>query len=471
MNSFRTLCAITLLALAVRAITFSNFTSLHERFRQPDSLDYHYAALYIKHGYGMTEPGKNRPLFWRTPGYPAYLATFYQAFNAPAAAKLSYARHALNYALWTQIIICSLLPILVYLLAYSMFANTTISLISAFLVAISPGFVLTSGYLLTDGLGSLLFILFLLFFWRAFFQHKKRSLFFACAAALALGVYTWFRPMGQFIGIAATAFALFSPLPWRKKTVHAALFLAVFLMSLAPWAIRNYRLTGDYFFCPLGGLYLNVFCAPKIMARVKNIPLETAHKNLTHAAAQELHYEIERRTAVGDSRIVCGENWCMKTAWPIISSHPLYFLWDWLIQVLKTTFDLHSSQFVYFARNTFWYDPLIEYLGEKTSDVLWKEKISFTMRIIAWLELILSLFVWSGLLGGTWFFLIKNKNSLRSAWLMITFFSIITVCQSGGYGYARLRLPIEPLMMIGAAAFWWWYLKGTRARSVNNQRL
>src|SRR5437870_3535203 len=58
-----------LIALFVRLVTFIFFIQPEMRYQQPDSNDYHTAALCITYGHGMQYPN-GTSIFWRTPGYP-----------------------------------------------------------------------------------------------------------------------------------------------------------------------------------------------------------------------------------------------------------------------------------------------------------------------------------------------------------------------------------------------------------------
>ncbi len=62
-----------------------------------------------------------------------------------------------------------------------------------------------------------------------------------------------------------------------------------------------------------------------------------------------------------------------EAALPIIWAHPFYFIYDWIKEVLKTTFDLYSSQLVKFADKTFHWDPIEEFLAEKVVLALWAQ--------------------------------------------------------------------------------------------------
>lgn len=321
----------------------------------------------------------------------------------------------------------------------------------------------------------LLFILFLTLLYHSFQfahetdLHKKTVLIrhpylLLIAAAAILGVYTWIRPMGQFMAILAAGMLLLSKGNWGSRFKKLFCFLLVFFVTIFPWIWRNHKLTGEWFFCPLFGLYLNAFNAPKILSRVENIPLIDAHKKLSLAANDHILSVMAQRQAAGDRRVVCTENECMHTAWPLIAAHPGYFIYDWLVEAAKTTFDLYASQLVAFAGNCFKWDPLVEYLDEKIKKCLYEQPMHWSMRALAWIEFISAILLWIGIVGGVLVFMVNalwKRNwslfySYGLLWLKTGIFIGAVALQTGGFGYARLRLPIESLMLILGITFWWW---------------
>jgi hypothetical protein len=60
---------------ALRAAVFFFYVQHEQRYQQPDSGDYHIYATTIVTNSIM-------PRYWRTPGYPVYLAPFYAFFLA-----------------------------------------------------------------------------------------------------------------------------------------------------------------------------------------------------------------------------------------------------------------------------------------------------------------------------------------------------------------------------------------------------
>jgi len=464
--SWRAALILTLAALILRLGVFHGYLAHEERYCQSDSVDYHVSAWCVSHGFGMHRPDTKRPIFWRTPGYPAYLAPFYSLFGPEWTSRFEDYKAAQSAALTLQCIIASAAPVIAYMIALGITNIPIIASITAWATAVHPGFVLASGYHLTDGIAVVLFLLFLLLYLTGFvlwFEENSplNTLQIICSA-IPLALYTWMRPMGLFVGIGAALFLLAARGSWRDKLIILTSFFLLFGILLAPWFIRNYLLTSTLFFCPLFGLYLNVFNAPKILARIDAIPLDEAHRRLTYDAGVLTAQAWAEAQQAGTGLIPVGEQICFKTAWPLIVNHPWFFFYDWTIEVLKTTFDLYSYQLVALATNAFKWDPLVEFLPEKLAATLWSSPIPLSFRLIAWLELAWMLFVWSGIFIGVWRYIIRPAISktvqnphVTALWIKGLFFIAIVVGQTGGFGYARLRLPIEPLISILGCMGWY----------------
>ena len=460
------------ISFLLRAAVFLFFIQPHGYYKQPDSVDYHTSAASIAYGVGMHRPDNGEPIFWRTPGYPLYLAFFYTLFglksfdfkaNAPAQST----------SIWIQILFSSLIPIIIFFLAFMLTQTYLIAWASSLVAVFHPGMVLASTYLLTEGIALVFFYLFLLFLYPSTRPNglpqdergkkKQRNWIVSITlAALMLSVYTWMRPMGEIIAIVSTGLLLFCARgSWKISFKKGTLFFLVFFASISPWYVRNYQLTGEWFFCPTSGPYFNCFCAPKILRRISNKPLEECHKLLQQAAGIELH---KKRIALQGTGTFVSPLVCKKVAVPLLLAHPWYFMYDWAKEVVKTTFDLYASQLVAMANGSYFYDPIEEFLTEKIAACLYAEQMPLFMRLVAWLEFIFSLFLWFGIFAGSWLFLIKPlffKSSTfikKMQWLWFTTGIMIgaAIAPSGGFGYARLRLPVEPLLIILSLTFWYW---------------
>jgi Dolichyl-phosphate-mannose-protein mannosyltransferase len=369
-SNWKNLSLLFLIAFLVRGSTFLFFVQDQERYRQPDSHDYHISAIGLAIGRGMYHIQTNKPIFWRTPGYPAYLSLFYRLYgitnpqfgaNAPAQKA----------SIWFQILLCSFIPILTFFLAFHLTKSLTIAWITGLIFTFHIGFILSSCYLLTDALASVLFTLFLLAFYYAFSfigetqQKKQNQLLFIFLAAILLALYTWMRPHGEFIALLVLFILALCHCTWQQKLLKIIIFGLTFFMCIFPWYVRNHDLTGHWFFCPMSGPYLMTFSAPKIIRHISEQPLDKCIKFLFMRMKTELNKEEKLTKIIALNKVIAQELICGKVAWPWIKEYPHYFLLEWCKEVFKTTFDLYGSQLVAFANNSFKYDPLEEFLGEK----------------------------------------------------------------------------------------------------------
>jgi len=263
------------------------------------------------------------------------------------------------------------------------------------------------------------------------------------------------RPMGQFVALASLLVFCFFPISVKEKIKQALFFIVIFSLSISPWFIRNYQLTGKWFFCPLFGLYFNVFNAPKIRARVENIPHELAWKKQCQEAEQEVLKEYHQYAQTGNRQVVVNEMICMKPAIPWMVNYPHFFVYDWIVEVCKTTFDLYSYQFVSLYNNTFKWDPLVEYLGDKLRETLYGKDLPWYIRLIAYIEFLTEILLWIGIFAGLVLLAMPDfRKKYLLIWIPCGILMGAVLCQTGGFGYARLRLPIEPLIIILGLVFW-----------------
>lgn len=476
-------------ALFVRAAVFFFYIQHEERYHQPDSNDYHvYAATIV-----LNQP---MPRYWRMPGYPLYLSIFYRFFGVQPGA-FSANSPAQKAAIWGQVFINSFIPLILFFLAYTLTTSYAIAWILAWLSVVHLGLVLASTYLLTEGLALIFFYLFLLFFYKSFRaygeQQEYSSLYTAqtktnssknsalkhpyapmVLAALFLGISTWIRPMGLFIAIIAAALLLACAQDrFTQKLKKIILFLVLFFASIAPWYIRNYQKTGHIFFCPMFGIYLNAFTAPRILRDVHGLPLEKTWSYLQHQLSAEIQNDIKRKGLTNitpyTKNLPIPELLAGAVSWPIVLAHPWFAALEWFKEVFISTFDLYTYQLITFVKNTFKSDPLEAFLGERLAECLYKQPAPLAVRIMCWLEFIWSLFLWVGIFIGAWLFLLRilikkfqvseQCKALGGLWLKTGFLIGAALCMTGGFGYARLRLPVEPLIIILALTAWIYLLK------------
>lgn len=462
--SSRTALLLFVTAFTIRACIMFFAIQPGGFYKQPDSIDYHNCAMSIATGHGMHRIDTREPIFWRTPGYPPFLALFYRMLGIKDYSfdTNSYAQCT---ALWVQILLSSFIPIILFLLAQLLTQNIILALLVATIAAIHPGLVLASTYLLTEGVALIFFYLFLLLLYKNCVPWHKGSYLSIMGAALSLGIYTWMRPMGECIGyLTAIIILIGGSGSWRHTAKKSLLFFTLFLATLLPWYWRNYQLTNELFFCPTIGNYLNCFSVPKILRRTLSRPLIECHQIALQNAGRESY---KKRIALRGTGLHVSPAITKKVSIPIVQQYPGYFIYDWIHEVIKTTFDLYTYQIIPMLNGSYWYDPLEEFLPDKIADCLFKQPMPWYVRLLCWLELASALLLWIGLVAGFWHFVIRGfmasklslyKQRMLHCWLICIPMIGIIVGMTGGFGYARLRLPAEPLLIILSLSWWFYFV-------------
>lgn len=482
--SWKKLLIPCIVAFILRSALFYYYVQHEGRYHQADSPDYHHCALFIALGNGMSRIDNDQPIFWRTPLYPLYLSAFYK-FNGMTSASFSANSSAHKQALWVQIAISSFIPLLMFYLALLLTGSIGLSWIAAWISAFHLGFILASTFLLTEALSLPFFMLFLFFFYRSFTlygESKSRAIkvYDVILAALNLAIYTWMRPNGQFMAVVAIIIMLCAQSSWRDKLVRGVLvFALVFWGAISPWYVRNYNLTGHWFYCPMFGPYIHAFCASRALAKASGKDLNECLKYLGMALHTKLTQEHERLAKQGLGYYPSRELVALDIALPILKKYPWYVAPEWIREVCNTGFDMYCPQLVRFANNSFQADPPIEYLTDKYKDSLYRVPMHWFMRSVCYADFIFTLWELLGLIGGLFIFLVwplfvgfhsDYERKISVLWLKAGMMIGALIFMTGGYGYARLRLPVEPLMIILALTFWAWVVTFFYAKTSNSRK-
>ena len=195
-NKKNHLVGMFLVSLILRSCMFFFFvqhtSEKHARYYQADTQDYHNSAFCIATGRGMTMPNK-KPIFWRTPGYPMYLAPFYWYSNIKTGAFNDY-QSAQKTAIWLQIIVCSLAPIIIFYLALGLTNIYAMALMAGWVSVFHIGLILASTYLLTDGIAVLFFTFFSSIFLKLLYILARNGLPYVYALVSCLVYIRGFVP-------------------------------------------------------------------------------------------------------------------------------------------------------------------------------------------------------------------------------------------------------------------------------------
>jgi 4-amino-4-deoxy-L-arabinose transferase-like glycosyltransferase len=201
---------------------------------------YHELARALARG----EPFGTTDVPW---GYAYYVAGFYRLFGEVLWAPLV-----------GQVLLNALVPLLLYHLVRRLSDHRT-GVLSAVLVGILSFNTVYASTQSSDSVCTVGFLAMLLCFLKG--AESGRIHWFAASGLLA-GIVAQFRPNlilfpfvmagvylllpAAFARVASVPAAGLPGQPLLKRVAHASIHLALVVAALAPWTIRNYRLTGEF---------------------------------------------------------------------------------------------------------------------------------------------------------------------------------------------------------------------------------
>src|SRR5215510_5803520 len=240
-------------------------------FFEADSNYYVQLAQNMLHG-SFTSAGL--PEIFRTPGYPLLLI--------PAVAF----HHPVMIALAENFLLCTASAWLIWRIASDLFPDPAAGFWASLLYCFEPIGLLFSEKLMTE---TLFTTLLLVFFWMLLRGLRGPAYRNLALAALVLGCATYVRPVTTYLSLAFVPLLLLFPrgLSGIKRVCRALLFVVIFVLSLAPWIIRN-AVAADYAgFSSTGDTDLYFYCAAGVQAQLE-------HKNLVQEQT-EMGYNSEQQ--------------------------------------------------------------------------------------------------------------------------------------------------------------------------------
>ncbi len=241
----KTSIQIFLLALMMRAIFFAAGLVHGEESFAPrineDAGQYVALAESIIAGRGFTRDAvpPYSPEYFRTPGYPAFLAVIFAVYSH------------LWLAVFIQIIISALSPVLLYNLSRRFFSGRFAALPAIF-IAIEPATLYWSVQLTTEILFTFILLAAITLLLKCVDSFSRAKALFV---GLVLGAAMLVRPSGIVIlplALAAPFFLIRQNL--RRSLIAAALFVAGISAITIPWNIRNKAIFNHFEFSPVGNI-------------------------------------------------------------------------------------------------------------------------------------------------------------------------------------------------------------------------
>jgi hypothetical protein len=426
--------SLFLLGLLLRGLFFYVFTQHEQRaWLCYDSAQYQERALLLSVDGHLTAPESNQKAY-RLPGYPLFLASIYALTN-----------NNVKTALGLQILLAAAVPPLVFVLANVLFPGLpSVAFFAMGLACVHFGMILFAGMLATETLALLLLLLFLLcLLW----YNKKRQWRMLMIAASLLAMLSLVRPVGHYLLLPIVCW-----LWWQGATIkRLSVFLAMWGVLVAPWLVRNLLVTGGICFHTLPGIHFLQYTA---------VPVVMQRDGCEHVEARE-KLLLQRQKEALDQGITSEYGLCIlaeKISLRYIKQYPLYAFRHMAKELFKTLCSLHASQ-ITLADVGGW--------PSYTSKTTWYEKIAYNLRPplkTAWLQwliywdVFLAIFLLLGSFFGVLLLLLYRKITadLVLCGLLAALLFGLTIA----YGCARLRLPLEPIMIIltayGACYVWRW---------------
>ncbi|KKP24438.1 MAG: hypothetical protein SZ59_C0002G0284 [candidate division TM6 bacterium GW2011_GWF2_28_16] len=372
------------------------------------------------------------PHFYRVPGYSIFLA-------------LTSLNNNLNNSLLLQILLSSLIPILIFYLALIIYPESfLLAKLAAIFSCINIGFMTFSGLAMTESLFLILFLVFLILFY-------KNKLFLS---GIILGLSSMFRPVGHYL-IFIIIFLIL--LNFKNKLKNIIYIFSGWFIAVLPLLLRNFLLTGCLFFTTLPGIHFIKHGAARICMQANNCDYMCALNKVNNEWECEINKKIKKNINLNKKLSepeIC--NLGEKIALNYFVKYPYLTIKLAIKNILKTCFSLYSSEIIfldtgvlpeYEINNNFFYN--IKKLFKK---FLVPEVNNEFIVFIVYLEIILNIFLIIGFLG----FAFKSIHLIdyKNIFLKLILFIFLFIFLSFSCGFARLRLPIEPILILLSLKFW-----------------
>lgn len=419
---------IFIFSFVLRSLFFICFLNKNKNYLTGDWNDYNSIALQIYENNKISN-SFGQEQFLRLPLYPIFLGLNYKLFG-PESTK----------TLWVQIFLASFIPVLIYILAQVIFNNFFVSCLSSLIASVHLGYVFFSGILMSESLFLLLFLLFLILFF-------KNKFFYS---GLTLGFASLFRPVGLYLIIISVIIILFKKINLKLKLNNILKFFISWLLVIFPWLLRNYLLTGLIFLTSFSGQHFYTFTANYIYAQKNNIDYVQAKQELQNIASKEIN-SLEQNK---NRKLYCIEKCKLyeKLTINYILKDPGLFIKHATINIFKTICLPFFTEIYYVNNfNDSWLTPINNIKNIFKKFYIPKSKNIFLL-IYMYLDLLLFIFLLFGFLGFIYIIIINKKifNFLDLFLIYGLFIAITLAC-----GYPRLRLPVEGLVIILASYFFY----------------
>jgi 4-amino-4-deoxy-L-arabinose transferase-like glycosyltransferase len=430
----RTTVSVLLAAFVLRMILFAGVLVMNPAgFFETDSREYwRIAENLVEHGnYSLSIAPPLVPDHKRTPLYPLFIAAF-RCLRLDAAVIVA-----------AQIALSLLAVLAAMEMTEKLFGNGRAAAWAGVLMSADVPSIVFAGSLLTESVFTTLFALGVLLSIESYFHRKPGYL---AAGAVVLGLAALCRPVALFFPGALLAIYLVADrAPWRLRIGRTALFLGLFLLTLAPWVGRNYATFGRPFLSTIGDVNMLEYRAAAVYAKVHRVSLSDAGRLLREqvestypGSKDEDPIAFSRHGAKVGRRVILDHPW-------IYLSNSLRAALSLLFAPLRSSIDLQLGLSERGSSLQHWGQAagrgIIPMLLENTSG---------PTLVLVLFQLLHLLILWALLIiGAADSIRSKNLPGLVLVFVVVIYFLVVS---SGPEAYARFRVPLMPFL--AALAGW-----------------
>jgi 4-amino-4-deoxy-L-arabinose transferase-like glycosyltransferase len=265
------LVALLLLVFLARAGWVVHVQAIdREILRKPDTPSYVLPALALERDGQFTEhPGDPSPMYFRTPGYPAFIAAIF----------LGAGEHDLP-VMFAQIVLSVVAIWLAWVLANRLWGFTE-GMVVAVILAIDPLQFWASGKYLTESLSAFLVIAMVAIAMLVASQRMRRP-GWIFLLGLTLAVATLVRPVTYYLCILGVAFLVVAALRTRQRAhvIGLIAFTVPVVLLVGGWQVRNHYEVGTWRIAGVEGLNMYSYRAAGVIAKVEDRDYDAVRSQL-----------------------------------------------------------------------------------------------------------------------------------------------------------------------------------------------
>lgn len=411
-------------------------------------------AIYIDLAEHLRGGGDFGPGFGseRVPVYPAFLAVCFEL-----AGYLGLAAHKLVFAAAVQNAL-GLLIVPVMFAMGALFSRDTANLAAGF-AALNLNMAVYSTQTLTESIFYPLFAFGLLLL----FRHKhKADTHRVAAMAIVFGFCTLIRPATQYLPLFMVPYLLVERgvSGMSRRLVNAALFALLFTAALSPWLVRNHALYGSFDLTAQGKPHIIGWIIPAVARYEKSVDLTRA---MNESVEEWSEHERSLPAEVRDNPMKLSNEAKRYGLEYLQQASKLSIAKAWFWGAVKNLGAPVAVELAYILDMD--WSHFTETKGKGALEQAYyflfqNENKLYSLMIAAGILLTLAFRLVQ--LCGAWL-LVRSRPGMCVAGAMIVAYFLAV---SGPVGYAKYRLPYEPLFVLltALAVEKWLVRKGTGER-------